>query len=45
MQIISNNLPQMETICIKCQSLFSGKREKEKYQFIACWIGPESGKG
>ena len=21
------------------------KKKKEKYQFVVCWIGPESGKG
>ena len=35
----------METICIKCQILFSGKNKKRYHQFVICWISPESIKG
>ena len=31
-------------ICMKCQILFSGKNKKKDYQFVVCWISPESGK-
>ena len=34
----------METICMACQILFSGEN-KEKYQFVVCFIFPESDKG
>ena len=30
---------QMETMCMKCQILFSGKNKK-KYWFVFCWIIP-----
>ena len=39
---ISCKLSPQETICIKCQSLFSGKNKKNipKSQFVVCWICP-----
>ena len=36
--------PPMETICMKWQSLFSGKKIRTYHQFVVCWISPESGK-
>ena len=38
MQIVS-----LETICIKCQNLFSGENKKKCHQFVVCWISQESG--
>ena len=39
-------LSPQETICIKCQSPFSGKKNKKKYhKSVVCWISPEYGKG
>ena len=40
-------LSPMETICIKCQILFSGENtwKKKMSQFITCRISQESGKG
>ena len=35
----------LETICMKCQILFSGKNKKKCHQFVVCWINPESDKG
>ena len=32
------------TVCMKCQSLFSGKKW-EYHQFVVCWICPKSDKG
>ena len=37
-------LGKLEAICMKCQNLSSGKNKK-KYQFVICWISPESGYG
>ena len=41
---ISCTLSPEETMCMKCQSLFSGENKK-KYQFVVCWIYPEGSKG
>ena len=41
MQIVSLK----ETICLKYQSLYSGKNKKKYRQFVICWISPESGNG
>ena len=38
MQIVS-----METICMKCQILFSEKKKKKKKKIIVCCVNPESG--
>ena len=40
----SCTLSPQETMCMKCQSLFSGKNKKKYHQFVVCWISPESGK-
>ena len=39
------SLSPIKTICMKCQSLFSGKIKRKYYQFIVCWMSPESCKG
>ena len=36
-------LSPLETICMKCQNLFSGKNKKKYHQFVVFWINPESG--
>ena len=41
----SCKLSPMETICMKCQILVSGKNKKKYHQYVICWISPESGKG
>ena len=35
---------QLETICMKCQFLFSGKIRKKYDQCVVCWNSPESAK-
>ena len=36
---------KLETICMICHILFSGKNKKNNHQFVACWISLESSKG
>ena len=37
-------LSPLETICLKYQNLFSGKKKKKYHQFVICWFSPECGK-
>ena len=41
---MSCKLCPLETICMTCQILFSGKIRKKYNYFVVCWISPESGK-
>ena len=36
--VISCKLSPEETVCIKCQILFSRKYKKKYSQFVICWI-------
>ena len=38
---ISCKLSPVETICMNCPILFSGKNKKKYHQFVVCWISPE----
>ena len=42
---IACKLYPLETICMKCQNLFSGEKKKTKYQVDVCSINTEKGKG
>ena len=42
---ISCKLFPMETICIKYQTLFSGKNQKNYHESVICWIALASAKG
>ena len=39
---ISYNLSPMETICMECQILFFLRKIRKIFQYIICWISPES---